>query len=88
MSKAKENVKKALHEYQQAAEAVIAAVRKAYPIGSVVTVTIGRSTFEARISAHKGCWWSCPGDMYGRNLNTGKLRTFSPRDIQEPSHDR
>jgi len=76
-------VGKARAEYEQAARNLIEAVKVEYPIGCVVLVIIGRSAFEAQIVGHSESWWCNPGDMWGKNIRTGKLRRFSDCNIRE-----
>jgi len=77
------NVQKAMKQHQRAAESLIESVKVAYPVGAVVTVEIGRSTFDAEITDHRDFWWSSPGEMSGRNLSTGKVRRFSAHAIKD-----
>lgn len=76
-----EDVKAAIAAHKQSGLAVIKAVEKAYPVGSILNVTIGRSTFPVRVGNHSKFWWSSPGEMVGTNLNTGKTRRFTPDDV-------
>ena len=76
-----ERIEAAKKAHKGTGEALIEAVRQEYPVGSVVSVTIGNATFDAEIVRHSDSWWYCPGEMVGRNLRTGKLRKFGDSSI-------
>lgn len=79
----KKHVEEAHEAFRRAGEALVKATEQAYPVGTVVTVQIGRSTFQARVDGHNYAWWAYPGRMTGTNLRTNKRRDFSYRDIVE-----
>lgn len=56
-----ERIAAAMAAYKQAACAAIEAVKAAYPVGTVVEVSIGRSTFLACIERREESWWVNPG---------------------------
>lgn len=80
-SKMSEVVKEAKRRYESAARSLVDAVKREYPVHSVVSVTIGKSTFQAVVTGHNECWWSGPGEIFGINVNTGKTRRFRVSDI-------
>lgn len=74
---AQDFIEVAAHAHQLAAERLIEAVRKAYPVGSLVFIENGRHlALKIRITGHSDNWWSDPGTIYGINIRTGKRRKF------------
>lgn len=63
----------------------LAVIRKEYPIGCHVRVSVGRSTFKAKITKHGDRW--DPERFEGINTNTAKRRRFSLRDLHGPPID-
>lgn len=62
---------------------LLAAVRRAYPVGCRLRVKIGRSTTEVVVKGHISAWWSRPGYIQAANPQTGKTRTFSHSAVAE-----
>ncbi|MEQ8511532.1 MAG: hypothetical protein RLN67_13830 [Algiphilus sp.] len=81
-------VEEAQRDLRNAQQGLVAAVKAAYPVGSVVTVRIGNSTFRARVEGHNDFWWSEPGEMFGVNLKTGKRRHFTSHQIAKADSER
>lgn len=57
--------------YKEAAERLAEATKKAFPVGSVIAVTMGRYRIVGEVESAGGSW------VRIRNLSTGKLRHFS-----------
>lgn len=70
-------LQKAAREYQRAAEHLVEATARAFPIGSSVAVTIGRARIIGRVTSAGGFWWADPAKVTIRNAATGRLRQFS-----------
>jgi hypothetical protein len=81
-------VERAMRRHKEAAEQLIEVVKQVHPIGSIVTVSIGRSVFQAEIIDHSESWWCNPGTMKGRNMKTGKIREFCDYRIIAPGDGR
>jgi len=72
------SIVKARRAYQRAAEALSAATKRAYPVGAVVTVRLGRSTVTGVVlSAGSAYWWHEPDRVWIENIKTGKSRKFT-----------
>lgn len=63
--------------HRRAGEALAAATAKAFPVGSTITVTLGRAHITGEVLHSGGCWWSSPHNVQIRNLRTGKTRWFN-----------
>ena len=63
-------------EYERAGKALVAATKKACPIGTRVLVTLGNARVEVEVEDAGGCWWMNPARVLARNVSTGKLRSF------------
>jgi hypothetical protein len=60
-----------------ASKAVTAAVKAAFPVGSVHQVEVRYGVVATiKITGYRENWWYYPGEIFGRNTRTGKLRTF------------
>jgi len=64
-------------EYEEAAKRLAAATEAAFPIGTVIAVTLGKSRIVGEVVRAGGCWWSRPAQVVIRNLKSGKQRNFS-----------
>lgn len=62
---------------------LLAAVRRAYPVGCRLRIQIGKSTTEVVVKGHISAWWSRPGYIQATNPRTGKTRTFSHSAVAE-----
>lgn len=51
-------------------------VRDVYPVGTEVSVKFGRYLVRVKISDHGRAYWSGAGDLFGVNVQTGKVRRF------------
>ena len=72
---------KAHAKYEAAAKAYIDSIKKQYPVGKIVSVKKGLSTFDAVIVSHSDTWWNSPGYLRVTNIETGKYRNISVNDI-------
>lgn len=63
--------------YESAAKTLMRAVKRTYPHGTRLWVTMGRARFIAVVEGFYGHWWSNPAEFQVRNTNTGKTRTVS-----------
>ena len=62
-----------------AQKALIAATKRALPVGTIVEVTLGRATVTGIVESHSDCYYSMSaGEITIRNLQTDKPRSFSP----------
>lgn len=72
-------------KYQEAAEALMRVVKRAYPVGCVVAVTLGRARVIGEVTGHSNSWWYHPSTVVIRNLRTGKTRDFAAdSDLYDP----
>lgn len=76
-------IKTAENELIFAQVGLLAAVRRAYPIGCRLRIQIGRSTTDVVVKGHISAWWSRPGYIQATNPRTGKTRTFSHSAVAE-----
>lgn len=60
------------------------AVQKAWPVGCIVCVSVGRGKIYMEVIGH-GNHWSRPGELRGINPKTQKSRWFHYRMITEDS---
>lgn len=67
---------RAKERYENAARALVDATMAAFPIGTRVTLTIGRAHVIGEVIGH-GDWYSKPDELHVRNLATGRVRSFS-----------
>jgi hypothetical protein len=81
------DVRKADEALTQAQIALMETIQAAYPIGTDVTVKIGRATLKVKITRHCTAYWSRPGDLTGKNVLTGKPRNFHYTAIIEGADD-
>lgn len=78
-----EYVKTAMETYEESARALCDEVEEAYPVDTVLDVELGGHVITVRVTGHSSSWWHDPGTMGGRNIETGKLRRFTPTDIRD-----
>lgn len=70
-------IQEAAKAHEEAALALMAAVKEMYPIGTTVAATLGKARITAEVTGHNEiCWWHEPGSFRVRNLTTGKIRTL------------
>lgn len=79
----KPSVQLALDDLKAAQLAMIAAVEKAYPVGTLLIAKLGGHQVEVEVTSHNQCYWCNPGEIWGTNLKTGKNRYFMPSSIVE-----
>lgn len=60
--------------YECAAKELAAATARIFPVGSVVSATIGRSRIRGKVVSSGGCWWARPDQVTIQNERTGKFR--------------
>ncbi len=65
----------AVSAYEKAEKALVAAVERAYPIGAIVSATIGRARVRGPVVNHGGPGYN-RGYIYIINEFTGKKRHF------------
>lgn len=70
------DVKQSLEAYQQSAKDYADAVAEAFPQGKMVEVTLGNKRIRGRVLASGETWWSGPGQISIKNIETGKVRRF------------
>lgn len=70
------SILKARQRHQKAAEALMAATRKAYPVGCIVLLRMGRALVEAEVTGHANSWWYSPDEVHVVNVHTKKARRF------------
>ncbi|HEV7405207.1 MAG TPA: hypothetical protein VGO11_19845 [Chthoniobacteraceae bacterium] len=62
---------------RKATEALMAEVKRAYPLGCLVQVKLGRAKIEAEVIGHSDAWWYSPSEVRVRNRRTGTVRKFA-----------
>lgn len=62
---------------------LLAAVRRAYPVGTRLRIQIDRSATEVVVKSHIAAWWSRPGYIQATNPRTGKNRVFPHSAVVE-----
>lgn len=77
------NADGAYAQYKAAAQAVVRAVERAYPINSVQRVKVGRSIIDGEVVQHMDCWWSRPGEFIIRNIKTDKTRSVTHTQVKD-----
>lgn len=70
-------------QHKAAAQALIRAVQRQYPINSTVDAKVGGNLIRGIVLRHSDSWWSDPGEFTIRNIVTGKLRKITHRHVQE-----
>lgn len=60
--------------HQEAAEAIVAEVKRLFPLGTVLDVRIHRNWIRAEVTGHGESWWYQPGCLHLRNLKTDRQR--------------
>ena len=63
--------------FERAAEALIVATKKAFPIGALVSVTLGKTRVQGTVVSSGGSWWYDPDRVVISNVATGKHRKFA-----------
>lgn len=81
-----EIVRQAEMKLVEAQKGLVEAVKDAYPTDKIVTVKVGRSTFDFQVTGYCS-WWSEPGRLKGFNTRTGKTREIHHGQIIGASHD-
>lgn len=76
-----EAVRTASLAHTAAAEALMLATQKAFPIGTIVRVTLGRNRIEGEVIGHSESWWYHPDYVRIRNTSSGKIRKFSATSL-------
>lgn len=62
---------------------LLAAVRRISPTGSRLMIQASGNKIEIQVTGHCAAWWSRPGYIYGKNLNTNKPSTFHHSAVLE-----
>lgn len=70
-----EKLSDAIAAYEKAQKTLVAAVERAYPIGAIVSATIGRARVRGPVVGHSGPGYNI-GHIYIINEFTGKRRHF------------
>lgn len=60
--------------HQEAAEAIVAEVKRLFPIGTHIDVLIHQKWIRAEVTGHGESWWYQPGSLILRNLKTQRQR--------------
>ena len=63
--------------YDEAAKALAAATAKAFPVGTILHVTLGKARVRGEVIGAGSMWHYQPARVVIRNLDTGKQREFS-----------
>lgn len=66
---------------QEACEALVRCVAEEFPVGTRLIVRKAGHLLEIEVAGHMDSWWSTAGQIFGRNLRTGKHRKFLPHEI-------
>ncbi len=72
-----EIVRKAKEAHERASKALVEATIRAYPVGTIIEVTLGNARVTGRVTGSGGYWWYNPGTVTIVNLNTNSTRRFS-----------
>jgi hypothetical protein len=59
---------------QQASEALMTAVKRAYPVGARIVWHASRGDIHGVVTGHQWAWWHQPGEVF---IDNGKPRHFS-----------
>lgn len=65
-------------QHESAAKALCAATAAAFPVGTRLVVTLGRSRVTGRVTGVSDAWWAEPCAVWIENEATGKRRKFNP----------
>jgi hypothetical protein len=62
-------------------------IKRAFPVGSKLRVSIGTTTeLVVAVTSHCSGWWR-PGKFYAKNVETGKRQIYSHHQVLEVRHD-
>lgn len=84
MIRSVEIAKERLTEAQNHLEAV---TKAAYPYGTIVVCSLGGHTVDLEVLGTRGAVWHTPGQLVGKNIKTGKTRTFYDSDVIRIKHN-
>ena len=68
---------------KEAQISLVAVLKDAYPVGSMVKAQLGRSIVSIEVTSHARAFWSEPGNITGFNTKTGSVRNFHFSQIQD-----
>lgn len=72
--------------HKQAAISIIEAVKKEFPKGTIIDVSIhGARIIRAEVISHSSAWWHDPGVITILNLKSRKQRRFNIATISDES---
>ncbi|MFG8752209.1 hypothetical protein ACEPU1_28280 [Pseudomonas aeruginosa] len=70
-------------QHKAAAQALIRAVKRQYPLNSTVDAKVGGHLIRGTVIRHSDSWWSDPGEFTIRNIATGKERKITHSHVKE-----
>lgn len=70
-------------QYKAAAQALIRATQRQYPLDSTVEAMVGGHLIRGTVIRHNDFWWSDPGEFTIRNIATGKERKITHSHVKE-----
>lgn len=70
-------------QYKAAAQALIRATQRQYPINSTVEAKVGGHLIRGTVIRHNDSWWCDPGEFTIRNIATGKERKITHSHVKE-----
>lgn len=82
-----QSVEDAIAAHENAAKALVSAVKSEYPKGTLLSVYLGGHNLTLEVVSHGESWWRNPGEIIGRNVSTGKVRRFYPCNIASSAYN-
>lgn len=75
----KETMAQAIDAAQFAAQALVDATQKVFPVGTTIAATMGRHRITGKVISSGGTWYHDPGTITVENLQTKRERRVSTR---------